>query len=144
VTQSEGATGRGGYQQKVLIGVVMLGLAFGSLWYGSPARTGNDPNIAYAWIFSLFVALGFIFLSMGLMGAERDYPALLSGLVLYFIVGALLAVFLYVNRSGVGGQTITDADQPAFWAYWIKVMALWPYELVSRAGILGYAPYDQL
>lgn len=136
---------RGGYEKKILVGLVLIVLAFASLWLGSPDRTGGGAaNMTYAWIFTFLFALGFIVGSMGLMGAERDYPALISGLVLYFIVGALIAVFMYVTRSGVGGQTLVDADTPGFWAHWLRVMAMWPYELVAKAGIMGYAPYDQL
>jgi hypothetical protein len=135
---------RGGYEKKILVGLVLIVLAFISLWLGSPARTGTDPNMVYAWIFTFLFALGFIIGSMGLMGAERDYPALVSGLVLYFIVGALIAVFLYVTKSGVSGQTLSDVDTPGFWAHWLRVMAMWPYELISRAGLMGYMATDSL
>lgn len=134
----------GGYGTKILVGLVLIVLAFVSLWLGSPTRTGTDPNMAYAWVFTGLFALGFIIGSMGLMGAERDYPALISGLVLYFIVGALVAVFLYVTKTGVSSYTITDADTPGFWAHWLKVMAMWPYELVSRAGLMGFTATDSL
>jgi hypothetical protein len=134
----------GGYGQKILIGLVLIVAAFVLLWWGSPDRTGGEPPPAAVWGFCLLFALGFIIGSMGLMGAERDYPALVSGLVLYFIVGALVAVILYVSRNQLGMVTLGDVDSSAFWMYWLKVMALWPYELLARAGFMGYSLLDQL
>lgn len=128
----------GRYRRKILLGFVLLGASVLCLWYGSPVRTGAEPMTAFVGAFSLLFALGFIFTSMGLMGAEKDYPALVSGLVLYFIVGALVAVFLYVSANDLGLLTVSDADNPAFWFHWIRVMALWPFELVARSGFLGY------
>jgi hypothetical protein len=132
----------GGFAQKIVIGLVLILAAFVVLWWGSPNRTGAEAAPAVVWTFSLLFALGFIVGSMGLMGAEKDYPAFVSGLVLYFIVGALVSVFLYVSRNQIGMITITDADSADFWVYWLKVTALWPYHLLAQAGVLGYSLLD--
>jgi hypothetical protein len=124
---------------RILFGLVIILLSVIVLWYGSPARTGAGEAItATVWGFSILFALGFIITSMGLMGAETDYPAFVSGLVLYFIVGALVAVFLYVRMEGIGEWTLYDADTPGFWAHWVRVAATWPLELVRTSGLLGY------
>ena len=134
----------GGYAQKIVVGLVLIAAAFAVLWWASPARTGNVPPPAVVWTFSLLFALGFIIGSMGLLGAERGYPAFVSGLVLYFIVGALVSVFLYVSRNQIGMVTLTDADSADFWIYWLKVTALWPYQLLATSGALGYSLLDML
>ena len=77
---------------------------------------------------------------MALMGAEHDYPALLSGFVLYFIVGALIAVFAYVGGHGVGPWTLEEANSSSFWAHWMKVAAFWPLRVVGMLGFMGYEP----
>ncbi len=128
----------GGYRQKILLGFLFLAASVVCLWYGSPARTGGDPLMVFVWAFTMLFALGFIFTSMGLMGADRDYPAFVSGLVLYFIVGALVAVFLYVSGNDLGLLTLSDADNPSFWFHWLRVLAMWPFELAVRAELLGY------
>jgi hypothetical protein len=132
----------GRYQQKILLGLVLIGLAFASLWLGSPDRTQTDPEPIYIWTFVLLFALGFALGTMGLMGAERDYPALLSGIVLYFIIGALVSVLLYTTGTQVGSISLVDADSGRFWAYWSRVAATWPYELLARAGVMGYTTFD--
>ena len=38
----------------------------------------------------------------------------------------------------VGGWTLEEARYPGFWAYWMKVAAMWPLHLVQQSGILGY------
>jgi hypothetical protein len=111
------------------------------LWYGSPARNPlAETDMLYPAVFVLLFAIGFIVGAMGLMGAEKDYPALLSGLVLYFIVGVLIAVIVYVRHEGIGGWTLRDADDPTFWIHTGQVVAGWPYELVRMAGIFGLWP----
>ncbi len=125
--------------ERILLGLALIMLGLVVLWYGSPARTGaGEPIAAAAWAFSILFALGFIVGSMGLMGAESDYPAFVSGLVLYLIVGALVAVFLYVHSEGIGDWSLYDADTPGFWANWVKVAIAWPLELIKTAGVLGY------
>jgi hypothetical protein len=125
-------------QRRLLLGLVFFVLSFACLWLGSPAHTGGDANLALVWGFNLLFALGFIITAMALMGAERDYPALVSGLVLYFIVGALVCVFLYVTETQVGGISLVDANTPGFWSHWLLVAATWPFELIARAGLLDY------
>ena len=134
----------GSYGKMILAGLFLVVLAFVCLWFGSPARTGGMPVPIFAWTFSVLFAIGFILGAMGLIGADVGYPAFVSGLVLYFIVGALVAVFMYVTRNQIGMGTISDADTAGFWAHWIRIMAMWPYELITRAGVMGYNFGDQL
>lgn len=125
------------YAQRMLIGLVLILVGFALLVLGSPDRTGQvDVNPAFVYGFVFCVALGFIIGTMGLLGAEGDYPGLLSSFVLYFIVGALIAVILYVKREGQ--WTLAEADDPNFWFFWLRRMALWPLELVRLTGFLGY------
>jgi len=125
------------YAQRMLIGLALILVGLGLLVLGSPDRTGQlDANPAFVYGFVFCFALGFIICSMGLLGAKDDYPGLLSSFVLYFIVGALIAVFLYVKREGQ--WTLAEADDPNFWAFWLRRMALWPLELVRLTGFLGY------
>jgi len=131
---------RGRYVQKIVLGLLLIAIAFICLWYGSPVRTG-DALQPFVWGFIGLFAVGFIFLSMGLMGAEDDYPALLSGFVLYFIVGALIAVILYIRGGDLSPVTLGDVDSADFWRHWLRVAATWPFELIARAGILGFAPW---
>ena len=127
------------HTERILLGLLLIIIGLIALWYGSPARTGEaEPVPVLTWTFVMFFALGFIIGSMGLLGSEDDYPAFVSGLVLYFIVGALIAVFLYVRGYGIGEWTVYDADQPDFWVSWIKLATLWPLELVRASGLLGY------
>jgi hypothetical protein len=127
------------YLDRVLIGLLLMGASGFVLWYGSPLRAApSEPDPLYAHGFVALFALGFVIGSMGLLGADKDYPALLSSFVLYFLIGALLAVFFYVRREGVGPHTLEDADTAAFWAHWVRFMAEWPLELVKMAGLLGY------
>ena len=95
-------------------------------------------GVVPALLFTLLFAIGFIVGAMGLMGSESDYPSLLSGLVLYCIVGALIAVYLYTNSTQVGRISLEDADDPTFWTYWMRVAATWPLEIVRRFDLLGY------
>ena len=125
------------YLERMLIGLVLVILGFGALYLGSPLRTGQvDVNPVFVYGFSLLFALGFIIGVMGLLGSKEDYPGLLSGMVLYFIVGALIAVILYVKKEG--RWSLAEADNPQFWIFWVRRMALWPLELVRLTGLLGY------
>ena len=125
------------YMERMLIGVGLIILSFGLLYLGSPVRTGRlEANPGFVYGFCLLFALGFIIGSMGLLAAKDDYPGLLSGLVLYFIVGALIAVLLYVRKEG--DWTLDEAGDPGFWAFWLRRMALWPLELVRLGGLLGH------
>ncbi len=125
------------YLDRLLIGIVFILISFGVLWFGSPFRTGTyqvEPMVVTAYVF-LF-ALGFVFVSMGVLAMEDGYPAFLSGLVLYFMIGGLISIILYVNREG--GFTLTEAGDPLFWSYWIKRMVMWPMHVVEMTGMLGY------
>ena len=125
------------YLDRMLIGLGLIILAFGALYLGSPLRTGQaDANPGFAYGFCLLFALGYIIGAMGLLGSKDDYPGLLSGLVLYFMVGALITGFLYVKKEG--HWTLAEADDPQFWIFWLRRMALWPLELIRMTGLLGY------
>ncbi len=129
------------YFDRILIGLLLIMAAFLVLWYGSPYRTGNyDPSPAFGWGFLMLFAIGFIVGTMGLLGQADDYPALLSGLVLYLIVGGVIAVFIFAQGDRLSSWTLEDARYGAFWAHWFRVAATWPLELVQRATFLGY-PY---
>lgn len=125
------------YMDRVMIGLILVIVSIVCLFLGSPHRTGGfDPSMGLVYGFAIFFALGFIFLSMGILGLKDDYPALLSGFVLYFMVGGLIAIFLYVNTNAT--WRLADADDARFWLYWTRIMAMWPFELVQMTGILGY------
>jgi FtsH-binding integral membrane protein len=126
------------YVQRVTLGIVLIVISFVVLWVGSPDRTGPDPNTAAALAFVGLFAVGFIIGAMGLMGAESDYPSLLSGLVLYLIVGALVAVYLYTSSTQLGRITLQDADNPTFWTYWIRVAVTWPLEIARHFDVFGW------
>ena len=127
------------YVKRLLIGLVFVFCSLVALWIGSPARTGaGEPSLVAALAFVFLFALGFIFVAMGFLGIKDDYPGMLSGLVLYFMVGALISVFLYVRSTPMGPLTLEDAAKGAFWLKWARVTAMWPLELVQRAEILDY------
>lgn len=126
------------YVQRVGLGIVLIVISFVVLWLGSPDRTGADPNSASALLFVGLFAIGFIVGAMGLMGSESDYPSLLSGLVLYLIVGALIAVYLYTSSTQVGRISLQDADDPTFWTYWLRVAVTWPLEIVRKLDLWGW------
>lgn len=130
------------YFSRVLLGLLLIAGSFGLLYYGSPARTpGTHPADSYIYGFLGLFAVGFILISMGLLGAEDDYPALLSGFVLYFMLGGLIAVFIYVSSGSISGYSLADAGDAGFWGNAGKVAARWPYEMVVRAGVFGYSEY---
>lgn len=126
------------YMQRITLGIVLIVIGFVVLWLGSPDRTGDVGNVVPAFVFVLLFAIGFIIAAMGLMGAESDYPSLLSGLVLYIIVGVLIAVFLYTSSTQVGRISLEDADDPTFWTYWLRVAVTWPLEIVRKFDLFGY------
>lgn len=129
------------YFTRVLIGLLLILAAFVVLVYGSPYRTGNyEPSPVFGWGFLILFAIGFIIGAMGFLGSADEYPALLSGLVLYLIVGAVIAVFIFAQGDRLSSWTLEDARYPAFWAHWFKVAATWPLQLVQRSTFLGY-PY---
>jgi hypothetical protein len=130
------------FLQRFLLGLVFMLLAFLILWWGSPVRTQQAlPEPTYALVFVLIFAIGFIVASMAVLGMKSDYPGFLSGVVLYFMVGALVSVVLYVTSTEVGRISLEDSANPDFWMHWVRVSATWPLEFVQRAGLWGY---DQL
>ena len=125
--------------QRLLFGLVLMLSSFFVLWWGSPVRTGaGQPELVYALAFVVLFALGFILGCMALLGMKDDYPGFLSGIVLYFMVGALISVVLYVSSTEVGSISLEDASHSGFWVHWIRVTATWPLEIVRRAEILDY------
>jgi hypothetical protein len=129
------------YMQRIVLGLAIILASFVVLWFGSPDRLGAvETSSAYGLAYVIIFAIGFILAAMGLMGMEDDYPALLSGLVLYFIVGAVIAIVIYFGQNaGFGATSLEDAGTSGFWFYWLRVAATWPLELVQRAGLFGYA-----
>lgn len=122
---------------RLLIGIILIIGAFACLWWGSPARTGTfEPQVGLTYLYLVLFAVGFIFVAVGLMGGEHDYSSLMSGLVLYFMIGLLIAAILYVRREGQ--WSLAEADNPAFWTQWLRIAATWPLQLVKLTGILGY------
>jgi putative effector of murein hydrolase LrgA (UPF0299 family) len=125
------------HTNRILIGIILMFISVGCLWWGSPVHTGSVrpiPGMMYAFV--VLFALGFMFAAMGLLAMKDDYAALLSAFVLYFMIGGLIAVMMYVN--GRGQWSLAEAESPTFWAYWIRMMAMWPLELVKMMGWLGY------
>jgi hypothetical protein len=125
------------YLDRFLIGIVLILVSFVTLWFGSPYRTNTfevNPMVVNAYI--ILFALGFVFVSMGVLAMEDGYPAFLSGAVLYFMIGGLIASILYINQEG--GFTLAELGDPLFWSYWIKRMAMWPMHIVEMTGMLGY------
>ena len=124
------------YLQRILVGLILMILGFAALYLGSPMQTGyGEPNMAYAYAYVLLFALGFMLLAMGLL-ALQGYPGMLSSFVLYFIVGALVALIRYVMYEGE--FSLVDAGDPVFWMQMLKRMALWPLEIVRMSGIFEY------
>jgi hypothetical protein len=127
------------YAQRFLFGLVLMLASFLILWWGSPLRTGaGRPELLYALAFNFVFALGFILAATAALGMKADYPGFLSGVVLYFMVGALVSVMLYVSGTQVGPISLEDAAHSEFWMQWVRVTALWPLELVQRAELMDY------
>lgn len=125
------------FQVRILTGLILLLTSVFALWYGSPARLlEGDTRFAYA--FLLLFAIGFVLFSMGVMGTEGAYPALLSGFVLYFIVGGLITVFIYLTGSGLTQYTLSEAGNPLFWREAARLSALWPIYIVQTLGIFQW------
>ena len=131
------------YTQRVILGTVIIVSSFVLLWFASPARSGTaNPSPTIGIVFVVLFAIGFIFAAAGLMGMKDDYPALLSGLVLYFIVGGLIAIVQYINGTGISSNSLVDWGDASFWIHWIRVAATWPLVLVQRADLFGYGLLD--
>lgn len=125
------------FQVRILTGLILLITSGAVLWYGSPARLlHGDARFAYA--FLLLFAIGFMLFSMGILGTEGAYPALLSGFVLYFIVGGLITVFIYLTGSGLAQYTLSEAGNPLFWREAARLSALWPIYIVQTLGIFEW------
>jgi hypothetical protein len=128
------------YAQRIVLGLVVILASFVVLWFGSPDRMGfANPSPAFALAFVIVFAIGFILASMGVLGMKDDYPALLSGLVLYFIVGAMVAIVIYMGGTDIGSQSLVDWGDPSFWVHWIRVGGTWPLVLVQKADLFGWA-----
>lgn len=124
---------------RALSGLILILISFLLLWWGSPNRTGAlQVEPAWAYGFLLCFALGFVLFSMAALGTEGAYPALLSGVVLYFIVGALVAVFVYVRGTGLSPYSLNDAGSSAFWIETLRLAALWPLALVKQLNAFGW------
>jgi hypothetical protein len=127
------------YRDRALVGLLLLLASVGLLWFGSPDRIGLDatpPGVIIGFV-GLF-ALGFIIFSMAILGTEDAYPAFLSGLVLYFLVGALFSVFSYFSGSNLVGYSLQDVGNRFFWIEFGRFTALWPLKLVQTLQILGW------
>lgn len=125
------------FQIRILSGIVLLLISVFVLWFGSPARMlHGDRRFAFA--FLLIFAIGFVLFSMGILGTEGTYPALLSGFVLYFIVGGLITVFIYLTGSGLAQYSLTEAGEPYFWRESARLSALWPLYIVQTLGIFQW------
>lgn len=125
------------YITRMLVGLILAAGGFVLLWYGSPDRIGGngDPRLMYAFV--LLFAIGFMIGTMGLLGAESDYPALLSSFVLYVMVGALVAIFHYSSTGNFAGYTLDQIGDPAFWFTALRYAFLWPLEVVATFGLFG-------
>ena len=124
---------------RALTGAVLILISVLLLWWGSPNRTGAlQIEPAWAYGFLICFAIGFVLFSMAALGTEGAYPALLSGVVLYFIVGALVAVFAYVRGAGLSPYSLNDAGSSAFWIDFLRMAALWPLVLVKQFNIFGW------
>jgi len=127
------------YQVRAVSGLILIAAAFAALWWGSPDHKPTlETYPQYAFLFVGLFAVGFILFAMAALGTQGAYPALLSGFVLYFIVGALLAVFVYLRGNGIGGYTLGEAGNPAFWRTALRFAAFWPLHLVQEAGLFGW------
>lgn len=125
--------------QRLLLGLALMLASFLILWWGSPLRTGaGRPELVYGLTFTVVFGLGFILAAMAALGMKNDYPGFLSGVVLYFMVGALLSVVLYAGGTEIGRISLEDAAHPEFWTSWVRVTATWPLELVRRAELFDY------
>ena len=128
------------YLNRVLIGLIFIAASIGVLYLGSPERSGLlDPHPKLSLVFVLLFAIGFIFVAMGALGMKDDYPGFASGLVLYFMVGGLIAIVFATDESNT--WRLEEAGDPGFWAYWFKIAAQWPVLLAKKFNILGYGTY---
>ena len=128
------------YLNRILIGLLLIASSIGVLYWGSPARSGMmDPHPKLSLLFVVLFALGFIFMAMGALGMKDDYPGFASGLVLYFMVGGLIAIVFATDESNT--WRLEDASDPAFWAYWVQIAAQWPILVAKKFNLLGYGTY---
>lgn len=125
------------FQIRILTGLILIITSVALLWYGSPARLlQGDTRFAYG--FLMVFAIGFVLFSMGILGTQGAYPALLSGFVLYFIVGGLITVFIYLTGSGLTQYSLSEAGNPLFWREASRLAALWPIYIVQTLGIFQW------
>ena len=124
-------------QIRILTGILFILASVAALWYGSPSRQLHGDT-RYLYAFLLIFALGFVLFSMGILGTEGAYPALLSGFVLYFIVGGMITVLIYVTGSGLAQYTLTEAGEPYFWREAARLSAMWPIYIVQTLKIFQW------
>lgn len=125
--------------QRLLLGLILIAASFALLWWGSPLRAGaGQPEPIFAIAYVVVFGLGFVVAAMAILGMKADYPGFLSGVVLYFMVGAMVSVVLYVTGTEVGRISLEDAAHAEFWTSWVRVAATWPLEFVRRAELWGY------
>lgn len=127
------------FQTRAVSGLLLIAISLIVLWWGSPDRLPTiETHPRYALAFLGLFAVGFILFSMAALGTEGAYPALLSGFVLYFMVGALLGVYEYVAGDGIAGYALGQVGGAAFWRTAAKLAALWPFHLIQEIGLFGW------
>lgn len=125
------------YQLRALLGFCLILFSGFILWFGSPDRVVTpDRRMETAFLFTF--AIGFILFSMGVLASKDPYSAMLSGFVLYFIVGGLFTLFLYLDGSGLMQYTLSEAGEPHFWREAARVSSRWPLFLVRWAELFGW------
>lgn len=127
------------YQARAASGMILIAASLLALWWGSPDHMPTlETHPEYAYAFLGLFAVGFILFSMAALGTQGAYPALLSGFVLYFMVGGLLTVYVYVAGDGISGYSLGHVGGASFWRTAAKLAALWPLHLVQKAGLFGW------
>ncbi len=131
-----------GYRDRALVGLILIFASIFILYWGSPARTGiSAPDKIWPLGFVGVFALGFTLFSMGILGHEDAYTALMSGFVLYLIVGAVITLTLYITNNGIHQYSLEDAANPAFWGEAIRLSILWPLSVVQLTNFLGWEAF---
>ena len=130
------------YRDRTLVGLILIFVSIFVLYWGSPARTGiSAPEPIWPLGFVGIFALGFIFFSMGVLGHQDAYTALMSGFVLYLIVGAVITLTLYITNNGIHQYSLEDAANPAFWGEAMRLSILWPLSVVQLTNFLGWEAF---
>lgn len=127
------------YQIRAATGLILIAASLTALWWGSPNRMPTiETHPEYAYAFLGLFAIGFILFSMAALGTQGAYPALLSGFVLYFMIGGLLSVYVYISGDGIAGYSLGQVGGSAFWRTAAKLAATWPLHLVQKIGLFGW------